>query len=95
MKITFQPQRQDGTYEASVLGDILTVDGVSYDFSPLEEGAILPKDAVDLLWLASDVTKEKGQISLALILPISVDATDASRFPKPIILEDGPVEFPQ
>lgn len=95
MKITFQPQRQDGTYSADVQGDVLTIDGVAYDFSPLPEGHILPKEAVSLSWLASDVTRDNGEISLALILPHGVDASEAVRFPQPVIIASGPVELPQ
>lgn len=95
MKIIFQPQRRDDTYSVNVLGDALIIDGAQYDFSPLPEGGILPREAVNLAWLASDVTREGGEICVAIIAPIGVEASDAARFPDPIILTDGPVEFPQ
>lgn len=95
MRITFEPQRNDDTYVVLVDGDILTVNGVNYDFSPLTEGHILPHGAVNLPWLVSDVTRENGEITLKLILPHGADASEAARFPQPVNIASGPVEFPQ
>ena len=69
MKLSFTPARRSDQYEASVSGDVLTVDGEALDFGPLPDGATLPKDDVDCPWLASDVERIDGEICLTLMLP--------------------------
>lgn len=96
MKITLYPQRRDDTLVVVKSGDTLTINNVAYDFSVIPDGALLPKDAVDCLWLASDVERIDGVLHLSLLLPHSVTASESARFPAPIINPaDGPLEFPQ
>ena len=94
MMIDFSPQLRAAPVVASVFGDILTVDGADYDFSPMAEGDVLPRDAVDCPWLASDVTRENGQVRLTLILPHGPDAPPETLFPAPVLADDGPVPLP-
>jgi hypothetical protein len=98
MIITWSPVRRDDRPEVQRAGDVLTVDGVDYDFGPLPEGGRLPSAAVNCPWLESDssVTREGGVIRLTLLLPYShPDAPAAVRFPEPIALtDDGPVALP-
>jgi hypothetical protein len=96
MIINLTPMRRDDRPEVHRAGDVLTVDGVAYDFGPLPEGAVLPRSAVACDWLASDVTRAGGVIRLTLLLPYShPDAPAAVRFPKPItLMDDGPVALP-
>lgn len=70
MNITYTPQRRDDVCDHSVSGDALTINGVEYDFSPLPDGAILPRGAVDCEWLASDVERIDGVVHLTLIEPL-------------------------
>lgn len=81
MLITFTPMRRDDRLTLHRTGDVLTLNGDSYDFSPLPEGAVLPRDAVDCDWLASDVTRKDGHLHLRLILPHGADAPPETRFP--------------
>lgn len=95
MKITFSPQLRAAPVAVSVTGDAVDIGGVTYDFAPLAEGDVLPLDAVDCPWLASDVTREAGHICLTLILPHSSTAPRETLFPEPItVVEDGPVALP-
>ena len=95
MRISLSPRLSAAPIpDASVLGDVLTIGGVEYDFGPLAEGDILPRSAVDCHWLASDVTRENGRIALTLALPHGATAPEAARFPQPILAEDGPLSLP-
>ena len=94
MKISFTPARMDTQYEASVSGDVLTIDGEALDFGPLPEGATLPKDDVDCLWLASDVERIDGEICLTLMLPHGANAPEETRFPEMVTIDEGGVVLP-
>ena len=95
MKISFTPQLRADALLLSLDGDVLTVDGIAYDFGPLPEGGTLPRAAVGCPLLASDVTREGGHITLTLILPHGSDAPEAARFPQPItVTQNGPVPLP-
>lgn len=96
MHITLTPQRRDDTLAVTKQGDTLIINGTAYDFSVIPDGATLPKDATDCAWLASDVERIDGVLHLTLILPNSVTASKAARFPEPIISPaDGALELPQ
>lgn len=95
MLITFTPMRCDDRLSLHRVGDVLTVNGEAYDFAPLLEGAVLPRDAVDCSWLASDVRRQDGELQLTLILPHGPDAPEETLFPAPLLLTgDGPVLLP-
>lgn len=98
MKIRFSPIRMDARVIASVLGDVVTINGVSLDFSPLQEGSKLPYGAVDNEWVVGDVTRENGVICLCLLSPhgpmASRDALFPSNFNNPLVVDDGDVPFP-
>ena len=95
MKITLSPQLRAAPMAVSVAGDAITIDGTAYDFTPLAEGDVLPRGAVDCPWLVSDVTREGGHICLTLILPHGSSAPRETLFPAPItVTGDGPVALP-
>lgn len=96
MEIKLLPQRRDDTLEVIKSGDTLTINGISYDFSVVPEGATLPQDAVDCVWLTSDVERIDGVLHLTLFLPNSAGASYAARFPTPLLdPADGLLELPQ
>jgi hypothetical protein len=91
-------------------GSTLTVDGVPYDFGPLEDGSTLPRgerqegEAWPPEWLMSDVTRTGATIHLGILVGIGPWASDEARFPAPVkVLSDrdvplpdyGPLEDPQ
>lgn len=81
MKITLSPANCNERLTASVAGDILTVNGLSLDFSDLEEGSSLPPGAVSSQWIAGDVYRHAGEIHLTLLLPHGSDAPLETRYP--------------
>lgn len=85
MIIKLSPQRRDDILSISRLGDILTINGMEYDFTLLGEGGLLPRDAVDCPFLISDVERVNGAIVLSFILPHGPNASVAARFPGDII----------
>ena len=96
MIIQLSPQRRDDTLTVTKQGDTLTINGTAYDFSVIPDGATLPKDATDCEWLASDVERIDGVLHLTLLLPHGANASEAARFPQPIINPaDGVLELPQ
>ena len=96
MHITLSPQRCDDTLTVSKAGDVLTINGEAFDFSDIPEGATLPAQAVACEFIAGPVERLGGVLNVALILPHGPRASEAARFPQPIIdPADGPLEFPQ
>lgn len=96
MKIKLSPQRRDDTLTVTKQGDILTINGENYDFSLIPEGATLPRYATDCEWLASDVERIDGVLHLTLLLPHGANASEAARFPQPIIdPANGELELPK
>lgn len=94
MQITFIPQRRDDRLELSVSGDALTINGALFDFAPIPEGATLPRGAVACPWLASDVERSGGEITLTLILPHGANAPEETLFPAAISVSGGPLALP-
>lgn len=95
MKINLSPQRRDDTLTVTKQGDVFTINGVKYDFNPLPDGGTLPKEAVGCEWIVSNVNRVNGELEFTLILPNGANASEAARFPQPIINpEDGELELP-
>lgn len=94
MKITLHPQRRDGTLAVSVSGDTLTLNSQTLDFTPLPDGATLPREAIACEWIAGDVQRIDGVLHISLLMPHGADASEAVRFPQPITVTSGNVEFP-
>ena len=95
MKINLSPIRADYAITASVSGDVITVNGVSYDFSSLNDGDILPASAVTGSPFAGEIKRVGAEIELTLILPHEADASEARRFPTPVAVTNGPVPLPE
>jgi len=99
-KLTLSPYAPlPGAYQplqVSVQGDVLTINGEDYDLSPLPEGGELPSEAIPGEVFAGPIKREGGMIEVALRFPVAPVASEAARFPEPIIVtNDGPVEMPQ
>lgn len=97
MKINLSPQfRTDNTMTITKQGDVLTINGVVYDFTQLPDGGELPADAVDCEFVISSVKRVNGELEFTLLFPISYNASEAARFPEPIINPaDGELELPK
>tara|TARA_R110000744_G_scaffold72142_1_gene145094 strand:- start:2 stop:292 length:291 start_codon:yes stop_codon:yes gene_type:complete len=95
MNITLTPQVRPDSLTLSKSGDILTINGDAFDFSFIEEGDVLPQDAVECPLLASDVTRTDGALVLTVIFPIKNTSSDAAKFPASILnAPDGDIEVP-
>jgi hypothetical protein len=95
MLINFSPIRSDRALEITKSADTLTINGVPYDFSPLPNGATLPREAINCQWIVSDVNRVNGEIELTILLPHGANASHEARFPEPIIKnDDGQVVLP-
>jgi len=96
MKINLSPQRRDDTLTVTKQGDTLTINDTVYDFTNLPDGGTLPADAVDCEYVIGFVNRVNGELELTLLLPHGPNASEAARFPQPIIdPADGEVELPK
>lgn len=96
MQIKFNPQRRDDGLTVVKQGDALIVNSITYDFSPLPEGATLPAEAIDSDLFSGPVERVDGEIVLTLTLPHGPNPSNAVAFPEPItVTADGPVQLPQ
>ncbi|AMW64551.1 hypothetical protein QIT80_gp91 (endogenous virus) [Pseudomonas phage phiAH14a] len=99
MKIKLSPFLTDWPLEASVNGDILTLNGEVIDLSLLPEGHRLPGSAVcNPFFVETEYVERKdGVLHLTLRLPVDWDSPEEYRNPpEPIILDvsAGLVNFP-
>ncbi|WP_255248820.1 tail fiber assembly protein [Pseudomonas plecoglossicida] len=95
MMIKLSPVRSDGQLSVARLGDMLTVNGIAFDFAQLPEGATLPAAAVSSDFILDSVERLDGQLVVSLRLPHAADAPEAARFPADIIDPPaGQVELP-
>lgn len=95
MKLTLSPDGNSAPFALSRSGDTLTINGEAFDFSAVPEGATLPREAITCKWIAGDVSRTSGVLTVPLVLPHGPDAPEETRFPDPITLtEDGPVDLP-
>lgn len=95
MLIHLSPVRQEARLTLEKNGDVLIINNVTFDFDPIPDGGLLPREAVACEWLASDVERVDGEIHLTLIMPHGADAPEETRFPEPIhVTDDGPIDLP-
>lgn len=96
MIIKLSPICWDRELSVSKAGDALTINGEAFDFSPLPDGNLLPQAAVNCEFIAGDVRREGGVLTVVLLMPHAVDAGEAARFPDDIVNPpDGVLELPQ
>ena len=99
MKIKLFPFLTDDRLEASVSGDVITINGQAFDFSPLKDGQRLPGFAIDSeYFIGSEFIERKGKtIYLTLRFPVAWESPEEYRNPpEPIVIDarSGPVKFP-
>ena len=96
MKLIFSPQRRDDTLTVSKSGDAITINGTVYDFSPLTDGATLPREAIDCEWICGNVERVNGELVIPILLPHGPDASEQARFPEPMaVTNNGQVVLPE
>lgn len=94
MRIKLSPVRSDAGLTVAKSGDTLVINGMTLDFSRLEEGATLPVDAISTEAIAGDVERLDGQVVVTLQLPHAAAAPEYVRFPHDLYPADGPVQLP-
>lgn len=99
MKIKLFPFLTDGPLEASIAGDILTLNGEEIDLSVIPDGHRLPGSAVGNPFFVETeyVERKDGVLHLTLRLPVDWESPEEYRNPpEPIILDvsAGQVNFP-
>jgi len=95
MKINLSPQSRDVGLEVLRAGDVLTINGEAFDFSPVGNGDTLPAAAIDSMWFAGPVERHEGELELTLFLPLPMNFSPAQAFPKPLLnVPDGQILFP-
>lgn len=95
MKISFTPIRYDADISLEKQGDTLFINDEEFDFSPLNEGDSLPREAIDSIWFASDVERIDGAVCLTLLLPHGQNAPEETLFPADINADtDGNIPVP-
>lgn len=96
MKIILSPQRRDDTLIAVKSGDVLTLNSVRFDLSPIGEGDTLPFDAIHSQWLPGNIERLNGELTLTLLFPNPSNYSQAQAFPSPLLnVPDGVVVFPE
>lgn len=95
MQITFSPMRRDDDLTLERQGESLIINGSAFDFTPLQDGAELPAEAINSSWFAGPVRRCEGVLHLHLVLPHGAGAAAARLFPSPITQScDGVVPLP-
>lgn len=95
MRLLLSPVNDPRILNITKTNDTLTINGESFDFSQLLEGATLPKGAVDCEFIVSDINRINGEIELTILLPHGANASHEARFPEPInMTSNGRVMLP-
>ena len=94
MIIKLSPVRSDAELAVAKSGDVLKINGVSFDFSRLESGETLPAAAVGCEFVIAPVERIGSDVVVTLMLPHAADAPEAVRFPADIHPADGAVHLP-
>lgn len=82
-------------YTVHVSGSVITICGVSFDFTEMEDGSSLPSDSITPRYFVGNIAKNDGLINATVKFPHGYDAPHTAMFPEPIMVtEDGPVTLP-
>lgn len=93
MIISFSPLRCNSKMTLTRQGDALTVNGETFDFGALPDGATLPAAAIASDWIGP-VERADGELVVTLRLPIGANAPHEARYPQPITVQgDGPIDL--
>lgn len=97
MRISFSPQRRDGTLAIEKTSDDrLSINGDIFNFGTMNDGDIVPAGAVPCDWITGPVEKVNGEVRLTIVLPHGPKPPAYVAFPQPItVTADGPIAIPQ
>lgn len=91
MNINFTPQRSDKELLLSISGEVLSINGATYDLSVIPEGASLNASATDSDTLLNDISRDNGELSLTVFLPHKANPPKSIAFPEPVSITSGVV----
>lgn len=86
------PAQPGETAAVEKQGDTLTINGETFDFSPIPDGATLPWEAIGSNYFVGGVDRIDGVLHVALHLPSGSGKYGPFEFNGPA---DGPLELPQ
>lgn len=94
--IHFFPLRCDDTelLTVSVSKDVITINGIDYDFSPLVDGDSLGSDAIESRKFLGMITRTGKDINVTLQMPYRDGAPESVTFPTPVSVKSGKVKVP-
>lgn len=96
MNINLSPVLMAKTLTLAKSGDTLIINGESFDFAPLPEGATLPYGSVASEWVFGDVSRISGELDITITLPLPDNYSQEQAFPVPLLnVPDGVVALPQ
>lgn len=95
MHISFSPQVRDDTLAVVKNGDKLIINGESFNFTTLPDGATIPFGDIPCEWIIGTVDRIDGEIHITLLLPIPFFPEPWQAFPEPLDnVPNGPVDMP-
>lgn len=93
--IKLSPQNRPNSATYVKLGDTISVNGEVFDFSRIQEGDTLPKEAISSDWFGGDVERIGGQLSITLFSPCPPNCSPEQAFPTPVTMtDDGIIPLP-
>lgn len=96
MRILLNPQGREDALSVAKVGNVLTVNGEEFDFTPMTEGSTLPREAIGSMWFDGPVEKVNGEITLTLILPNPWNYSPEQAFPVTLEnIQDGDIQLPK
>lgn len=95
MNITLSPWMCDDELVVVKMGDVLTVNGEKFDFSPMVDGDTLPDGAVNSRWIVGQVDRIGSVLNLTLRIPLPANYSQEQAFPAPMLnVPDGVLVLP-
>ncbi|MGV1943518.1 hypothetical protein ACQZ5D_23825 [Agrobacterium sp. 22-211-1] len=96
MIISLSPQRRDDLLSVTKAGEILSINGESFDFSSLPDGATIPAETIPCELISGPVERVDGELHITIILPHGPNPPHDILFPAPIVNPpDGRVVLPK
>jgi hypothetical protein len=96
MIIKLSPFRSDDELTVVKQGDVLILNGETFDFTPMSDGDTLPLEAITSQWFGDSVSRIGDTLELTLRLPLPANFSQEQAYPVPLLsVPDGVVQLPQ